>query len=52
MLVLDNVINNLKDDIVRTTQELIRIPSVYQKSDDKKMPFLAKVVNFLELLDI
>ena len=53
MLVLDNVINNLKDDIVRTTQELIRIPSVYQKSDDKKMPFGKNVNSALEyMLDL
>lgn len=53
MLVLDNVINNLKDDIVRTTQELIRIPSVYQKSDDKKMPFGKNVNSALEyILDL
>lgn len=36
---IDNIIDNLKDDIVKTTQELIRIPSVYEKSDNPQMPF-------------
>ena len=53
MLDLDNIINNLKDDIVRTTQELIRIPSVYQKSNDKKMPFGKNVNSAFEyMLDL
>ena len=50
---LDNIINNLKYDIVKTTQELIRIPSVYQKSDDEKMPFGKNVNSALEyMLDL
>ena len=47
---LDNIINNLKYDIVKTTQELIRIPSVYQKSDDEKMPFGENVNSALEYM--
>ncbi len=50
---LDDVIDNLKDDIVKTTQELIRIPSVYEKSNDKKMPFGKNVNSALEyMLDL
>lgn len=50
---LDDVIDNLKDAIVRTTQELIRIPSVYEKSTNKKMPFGKNVNSALEyMLDL
>lgn len=50
---LDNVIDNLKDDIVKTTQELIRIPSVYSKSNDKTKPFGENVNSALEyILDL
>ena len=47
---LADVIDNLKDDIVKTTQELIRIPSVYEKSNDKKMPFGKNVNSALEYM--
>ncbi len=50
---LDNVIDNLKADIVRTTQEIIRIPSVYAKSNDKLKPFGENVNLALEyMLDL
>ncbi len=50
---LDDIIDNLKDDIVKTTQELIRIPSVYQESDDEKIPFGENVNSALEyMLDL
>ena len=50
---LDDVIDNLKDAIVRTTQELIRIQSVYEKSKKKKMPFGKNVNSALEyMLDL
>ena len=50
---LDDVIDNLKDAIVRTTQELIRIPSVYEKSTNEKMPFGKNVNSALEyMLDL
>ena len=45
--------DNLKDDIIKATQELIRIPSVYSKSDDEKMPFGKNVNSALEyMLDL
>ena len=47
---LDDVINNLKNDIVKTTQELIRIPSVYEKSTDSKMPFGKNINSALEYM--
>lgn len=47
---LDKIIDNLKDDIVKTTQELIRIPSVYSKSDNEKMPFGENVNSALEYM--
>ncbi len=50
---LDNIVDNLKDDIIKATQELIRIPSVYSKSDDEKMPFGKNVNSALEyMLDL
>ena len=50
---LDDVIDNLKDAIVRTTQELIRIPSVYEKSTNEKLPFGKNVNSALEyMLDL
>lgn len=50
---LDNVIDNFKNDIVKTTQELIRIPSVYEKSTNEKMPFGKNVNSALEyMLDL
>lgn len=36
---LENYIKNLKDEIIEKTQELIRIPSVYSKSNDPSKPF-------------
>lgn len=36
---LDNYIDNLKDEIIRSTQELIKIPSVYNTSNNPSMPF-------------
>ena len=36
---LNNYIENLKDEIVKSTQELIRIPSVYSSSNSPSMPF-------------
>ena len=50
---LDNIIDNLKNDIVKTTQELIKIPSVYSKSDDNSKPFGKNVNSALEyMLDL
>ena len=45
---LDNVINNFKDNIIKTTQELIKIPSVYENSTDPKMPFGKNINSALE----
>ena len=36
---LDNYIGNLKDEIIKSTQELIRIPSVYSTTNNPSMPF-------------
>lgn len=36
---LDDYIDNLKEEIVNETCNLINIPSVYEKSLDTKMPF-------------
>ena len=36
---LNNYIENLKDEIIKSTQELIRIPSVYNSSNNPCMPF-------------
>lgn len=47
---LDNVIDNFKNDIVKTTQELIRIPSVYEKSNDNNFPFGKNVNSALEYI--
>ena len=50
---LDDVIDNFKNDIVKTTQELIRIPSVYEKSTNEKMPFGKNANSALEyMLDL
>ncbi len=50
---LDDVIDNLKDEIVKTTQEIVRIPSVYAKSSDKTKPFGENVNSALEyMLDL
>ena len=50
---LDETIDNLKEDIIKTTQELIKIPSVYSKSNDKEKPFGENVNSALEyILDL
>ena len=36
---LDNYLENLKEEIIKKTQELIQIPSVYSKSTDPSKPF-------------
>lgn len=36
---LDNYVENLKDKIIKSTQELIRIPSIYSTSNNPSMPF-------------
>ncbi|MEE0865403.1 MAG: dipeptidase PepV [Clostridia bacterium] len=45
---LDNYINNLKDEIIRSTQELIKIPSVYNTSNNPSIPFGENVNKALE----
>ena len=47
---LEKTIENLKNDIVRSTQELIKIPSVYEKSDDEKIPFGKNINSALEYM--
>ena len=47
---LDKVIDSLKGDIIKSTQELIRIPSVYEKSNDTKMPFGKNINSALEYM--
>ena len=47
---LNNIIENLKNDIIRSTQELIKIPSVYEKSDDEKIPFGKNINSALEYM--
>ena len=36
---LNTYIDNNKDEIIKSTQELIKIPSVYEKSNNPAMPF-------------
>ena len=46
-------IDNLKDEIIQKTQELIRIPSVYSKSNDPLKPFGENANKALEyILDL
>lgn len=47
---LDNIIENFKEDIIKSTQDLIKLPSVYSKSDDVKMPFGKNVNSALEYM--
>lgn len=47
---LGNIIENLRNDIIKTTQELIRIPSVYKKSDNKNIPFGENINSALEYM--
>lgn len=47
---LDNIIENFKNDIINSTQELIRIPSVYEKSNDEKIPFGKNINSALEYM--
>lgn len=47
---LGNIIENLRNDIIKTTQELIRIPSVYEKSDNKNIPFGKNINSALEYM--
>ncbi len=47
---LDNFIENLKNDIINTTCDLIRIPSVYEKSTDVNFPFGKNVNQALEYM--
>ena len=44
---LNNYIDNLKDEIVSKTQELIQIPSVYSSSSSTTMPFGKEANNAL-----
>ncbi len=45
---LENYIENLKDEIIKSTQKLIQIPSVYSVSSDPSMPFGKNVNKALE----
>ena len=45
---LKNYINDFKNEIISKTQELIRIPSVYNKSSNPDMPFGENVNKALE----
>lgn len=45
---LDNYIENLKDEIIKSTQELIQIPSVYSNINTPSMPFGKNVNDALE----
>lgn len=47
---LENYIENLKEEMVTKTQELIRIPSVYQPSNNISKPFGEKVNQALEYM--
>ena len=47
---LNNYIDNLKDEIVSKTQELIQIPSVYSSSSSTTMPFGKEANNALEYM--
>ena len=45
---LDNYIENLKDEIIEMTQKLIQIPSVYSNINFHSMPFGKNVNDALE----
>lgn len=45
---LNKYIDNLKDEIIKSTQELIQIPSVYSKSNNHFYPFGENINNALE----
>ena len=47
---LDDTIESLKKDIINSTQELIRIPSIYDSSDNEKFPFGKNVNKALEYM--
>ena len=50
---LNNYIENFKDEIIKKTQELIRIPSVYNSSNNPSMPFGENANKALEyILDL
>ena len=53
IFMFDEYIDNLKNDIILKTQELIRIPSVYSKSNNTLYPFGKDVNSALEyMLDL
>lgn len=47
---LDKYIDNIKDEIIKKTQELIQIPSVNSVSSDPNMPFGKEINNALEYI--
>lgn len=47
---LDKYIDNMKDEIIRKTQELIQIPSVKSASVNSNMPFGIEINNALEYM--
>lgn len=47
---LEKCIENYKDEIIKHTQELIRIPSVHKESNDPSMPFGKEANNALEYM--
>ena len=47
---LEKYIENYKDEIIKRTQELIRIPSVHKESSDPSMPFGKEANNALEYM--
>lgn len=49
----DKYIENIKEDMIKNLQNLIRIPSVYEKSSEPLMPFGENVTKALEyMLDL
>lgn len=53
IFMFNEYIDNLKNDIISKTQELIRIPSVYSKSNNNLYPFGKDVNSALEyMLDL
>ena len=47
---VDDFIENNKDEIIENVQNLIKIPSVYMESNDSRYPFGEKVNNALEFM--
>ena len=45
---LNKYIENMKDELIQKTQELIQIPSVYENSKSPNMPFGKQINNALE----